>query len=150
PPLQLTVMAASFHWMDRDAVLAALDRMTLASGGVAIISGNIGDGSIWSAAEGSWSNVVKEVVVRYLGPDRRAGSGVFQQLRDRHEIVLARSPFKAITKVLIRETAVMHIDEIVGLQLSTSYASPSLLGQRVEDFKRELADRLREFEPSGQ
>ena len=40
------------------------------------------------------------------------------------------------------------IEQVIGLQLSTSYACIRQLGSRVEEFKQTLAERLREAVPS--
>ena len=57
---------------------------------------------------------------------------------DRHETALARSPFSAVTAWKVKQTRHMTVDEIVGLQLSTSYASPSVLNEHTDDFARVL------------
>jgi hypothetical protein len=85
----------------------------------------------------------------FLGPKRRAGASTYQESADRHETVLARSPFGQVEK---REFALPEertVEEIVGLQLSTSYASPAQLGSRIDEFCRVLRERLLELEPSG-
>lgn len=68
PPLQLTTIGASFHWMARDHVLGILDGLILPSGGVAIVARSDG-GSIWSSSNGAWSDVTKQVVIELLGPE---------------------------------------------------------------------------------
>jgi SAM-dependent methyltransferase len=101
-PLVLCTMGASFHWMERDAVLASLDRMIVASDGVAMFGGD----SVWKqkepqddqVAERAWASVVKETVVEFLGPERRAGTGTYKDPADRYEIVLARSACNKIDK----------------------------------------------------
>ena len=77
PPMRLCTMGASFHWMDRAGVLAFLDRVVEAAGGIALLSGSA---SIWSRNEelqGEWVEVTREVITEFLGPQRRAGAGTY-------------------------------------------------------------------------
>jgi ubiquinone/menaquinone biosynthesis C-methylase UbiE len=154
PKLTLCAMGASFHWMDRDFILQKLNRLIVENGGVAILNGT----SVWSDARvnsssdeqtNAWSDVVKEVIIEFLGPERRAGAGIYQQPQDRHEMVLARSPFACLEKLSFVTTHDLTIEQLVGLQLSTSYASPAQLGNRVDEFKEVLSERLLNLAPSG-
>ncbi|WP_437304755.1 class I SAM-dependent methyltransferase [Sorangium sp. So ce388] len=147
PPITLCAMGASFHWMDRDAILVKLDRMLVAGGGVAIISGGA---SVWSETGASWPRVAKSVVVEFLGEERRAGSGTYSHPSDRHATVLARSVFGKIEAASFEVEQVLGVDDIIGLQLSTSYASPAQLGGRLDEFKSTLRQRLLDLEPSGE
>lgn len=154
PPLTVCVMGSSFHWMDRDEALQTLDKMILPRGGVAILSGpgvwpKVGQDSRDTGKEMSLSETIREVIVDFLGPERRAGSGFYTHPEDSHEAVLGRSAFRNVEKLTLVTQQVLTIEQIVGLQLSTSYASPALLGNRLDDFRRTLSKRLAEIEPSG-
>jgi len=146
-------MGASFHWMERDEVLATLDRMTVANGGVATLSGE----SVWrqrefhddQVTERTWSSVVRETVAEFFGPEHRAGTGTYRHPADRHEIVLARSAFNKVEKFSFLARQELTTDEIIGLQLSTSYASPAQLGPRLDEFESALRTRLLQLNPSG-
>ncbi len=146
PPIAVCTMGSSFHWMDRDNVLKTLDRMIVPSGGVAVLSSG---GSVWSDRVDSWAAVVKDVVVEFLGSERRAGSGTYSHPTENHEVVLARSPFRRVERFDFRSSQAITVNEIIGLQLSTSYASPVQLGKRIGEFRRVLKVRLLEIEPSG-
>ena len=154
PMLTLCTMGASFHWMDRDAILQILNRMIVEKGGVAILSG----ASVWTEAgvnsnqeaqANDWSDVVKEVIIEFLGSERRAGAGVYKHPQDRHEAVLARSPFACAEKLSFVTSHDLTIEQIVRLQLSTSYASPVQLGDRVDEFRNVVSERLLRLAPSG-
>lgn len=154
PSLTLCMMGASFHWMDRDSILQKLNHLIVENGGVAILNGT----SVWSDAgvnsnqevhANTWSDVVKEVIIEFLGPKRRAGAGVYRHPQDRHEAVLARSPFASVEKLSFVSAQDLTIEQIIGLQLSTSYASPAQLGNRVDEFKQILSERLVRLTPSG-
>lgn len=144
--VRLCVMGSSFHWMDRERVLQILDLIVDASGGVAVISGS---GSVWGDKGSPVDEIVRVVVKEFLGPVRRAGQGEYEPPRTRHEEVLVASSFSNVTVSSEEVTRDMSVDEIVGLQLSTSYASPNLLGNRIEEFKTSLRNRLLQIEPTG-
>ncbi len=147
PRLRACVMGASFHWMSRNELLRKLDRMIEPGGGIAVLSGT---GSVWNTDTLTrWTNVAKEVVVDMLGPVRRAGAGTYDHPKERHEEVLGHSAFSHVESRTFRTPERLDVDAIVGLQLSTSYASPAHLGVRVDEFKKRLAARLYEVEPSG-
>jgi SAM-dependent methyltransferase len=149
PATRLVTMGASFHWMDRDGVLRALDRHVDAAGGIAVVSADV---SVWreaSAEPPSWSAVAREVITEMLGAARRAGAGTYEHPPERHEAILERSPFSQVEVHRFEKQHAMTVDDIVGLQLSTSYASPRQLGDRLDSFRAELARRLTELEASG-
>jgi ubiquinone/menaquinone biosynthesis C-methylase UbiE len=93
PPIKACTMGASFHWMDRDGVLQKLDRMVDRGGGVAVLSGG---SSVWSDSDEAWQAIAKQVIVDFLGPERRAGEGRYGHPADRHEVVLCRSAFSKV------------------------------------------------------
>lgn len=146
PALTLCVMGASFHWMDRPDVLQKLDGLLSNGGGVAVLGGAV---NTWSDQQDNWETVVKETVQKFLGSERRAGRGTYQHPKKSHQDVLSESPFKNVEIHTFEEEGNITIDDIVGLQLSTSYASPSLLGDCMDEFVGSLRDRLQVLSPSG-
>lgn len=147
PPLRLCTFGASFHWTHRDEVLKTLDGYIDDHGGVAVLSGSA---SVWRDGEQpEWADIARQVVVDFLGPERRAGAGSYSHPPERHETVLSRSPFPRVDRTEFVEPETMTVDDIVGLQLSTSYASPRQLGARLDDFRSELCRRLLDLEPTG-
>jgi len=146
PRLTLCTMGASFHWMDRTAVLHTLDRLIVPSGGIAVLGGAI---ITWHDDRGDWNATVRATVQEYLGSERRAGQGTYNHPEAKHQDILNNSPFSAYEVHTFVEPAEMTVDEIIGLQLSTSYASPRLLGDRLHDFCARLADRLHAQSQNG-
>jgi len=147
PPLKLCVMGASFHWTDRDALMTDLDGRIARDGGVVVLDG--GQGVWFDGGAHDWGVAAKDVVQEFLGQDRRAGGGVYTHPKDRHEVVLRRSPFSNVTAHTFTSPKTLSVEDIIGLQLSTSYASPAQLGDKIDDFRARLSERLMELSPSG-
>ncbi|MEU6331983.1 class I SAM-dependent methyltransferase [Streptomyces sp. NPDC047049] len=145
PPLDLVVMAKSFHWMNRDQVLADLDALTTEKAGVVIVSA----GPPGTTALPEWAEVIEKVRIAHLGNTRRAGRGVYPQPTEPYRNTLARSPFNAVVSTAWDETVVRTLDELIGLQYSNSYTSPAMLGERRKAFEEDLRQALLTHEPAG-
>jgi ubiquinone/menaquinone biosynthesis C-methylase UbiE len=141
----LCTIGAAFHWMDRDRVLATLKGLIAQDGGVVVVANSV---SVWSE-EAAWAGVARDVIVEYLGASRRAGAGTYDDPPERHEALLERSVFTRIETRYIVTPQVLGVEDIVGLQLSSSYASPALLGARQDAFCETLRRRLLELSPAG-
>jgi hypothetical protein len=134
-------------------VLAKLKQPIEASGGVAILSGESvsrkTETHTTSRSVQDWAAVARQTIVEFLGPERRAASGTYQHRIERHEDVLARSAFCKVEKHSFAFPLTLSIEDIIGLRLSTSYASPAQLGDRLDEFRSALRDKLRQLNPSG-
>lgn len=140
---RMAVFGASFHWMDREHV-AELVYERLEPGGHIVLLAPSGIHSGTSALE----EKIREVVTRWLGPQRRAGGGVYRQ-GDRHETVLAKTRFGAVKTVDIYVDENWTVDEIVGWLYSTSYASKEVLKEKAAGFEQDLRRSLLGLEPGG-
>lgn len=87
--LKLATLGCSFHWMNRRKVLASLYDMLEDSGGIVIV----GAGSIWTRAN-EWQLLVKKVIQKWLGEERRAGQGVFTDTEPGQETTIVQSTVK--------------------------------------------------------
>jgi ubiquinone/menaquinone biosynthesis C-methylase UbiE len=145
PPLDLCVMAKAFHWMDRDQVLADLDKLTGPRAGVVVVSA----GPPGTTPLPGWASVVAEVRAAYLGTVRRAGRGVYPEPEEQFRDTLARSAFSDVTVVAWDQPVVRSLDELVGLQFSNSYSTPVQLGDRREAFERDLRQALLDHDRAG-
>ncbi|MFG3227632.1 class I SAM-dependent methyltransferase [Kitasatospora sp. NPDC048194] len=141
----LTVMGAAFHWTDRDQLLKDLDHLIAPGGAVVLASG----GAPGDVEPAPWLEVITEVRTRYLGPERRAGSSTYSHPKERHQDVVARSPFSKIEIARWDRTLTRTLDEVVGLQFSYSYSSPAQLGDQKDAFERDLREALTAFSPQG-
>lgn len=143
-PVDLTVMARSFHWMDRPKVLAELYEMTRPGGGVALLADYV---------LAPWQEEVRAAARRFSGSGSRSWNvgraGTYTVPSDRHEAVLNASAFKDIRKEEFLWKKVFSADDIVGGLYSLSYCSPEALGGRKAAFESEIRARLKSREPSG-
>ncbi|MER6113961.1 class I SAM-dependent methyltransferase [Streptomyces hirsutus] len=140
-PVLLTVMGAAYHWMDRDRVARDLDRI-IEPGGAIVLASRGAPGDLEPAP---WRQVVDEVRTRYLGPERRACS----HPKERHQDVLARSPFSRVDTARWDHTLTRTVDEVLGWVFSLSYSSPAQLGGKKDAFEQDLRAALLAFAPSG-
>ncbi len=143
---KLVTMGRSFHWMDRDSTLQMLDKMIVPQGGIVIVDDDL---SVWTRAN-EWHKQVKAVIQRWLGEVRRAGNSTFVEPKERHEVVLARSPFFGVEVYNYEFEQQWNRETIKGHLYSTSFCSLPLLGDRVSAFEKDLEDTLLKSEPSGQ
>lgn len=142
---RLVTIGRAFHWMDQDATLRTLDGMVTPGGGVVVMS----DNDRIQHAEGEWQEAVRATIRRWLGPERRAGSGTRPHGRahDPFEEIFARSPFPALAMYHLTFTRQTTTDAIVGFLYSTSYCSHAILGDRQEPFEADVRRTLRALSP---
>lgn len=141
----VVTIGAAFHWMDRAATLQVLDAMIHPAGGLVIASG----GKTPETEPPAWQAVIDQVRTAWLGPERRAGTGTYTHPAERHEQILARSPFARIETAHWDWTVERDLDQVVGLQLSYSYCAPAYFGDDLPAFEAELRAALREANPCG-
>ena len=116
---RLVTMGSSFHWMDRETTLQVLSRMVEPGGGIVVASA----GSLWTAEE-PWCREVKATVQRWVGEQRRAGSGTFSGLPERHEEIIGRSPFGPCETHIIGYRQAWTVDTVVGYLYSETTGRP--------------------------
>ncbi|MFD1538040.1 class I SAM-dependent methyltransferase [Nonomuraea guangzhouensis] len=142
PPFDDVVMGRSFHWMDRRAVLAELDRLLPPEGAVALV------GPSRDPGEHPWEPVVRLVRAAYASDEPKA-VGSFQSSGEHHHDVLVDSPFDRVESSLFEQRLSWDLDAVLGLQLSYSYTTPTRLGDRVAEFVDAVREVLLADNPSG-
>lgn len=138
PTLDLVTMGASFHWMDRDALLTTLETLIAGHGAVVVVSG----GAPGEHTSPPWTSIITDMRTRYLGPGRRAGSGTYTHPDERHAEVLRRSKFSNVDTVDWTWQLPRDLDSVVGLQFSFSFSAPAQFGD--EDTRARFEHDLRE------
>ena len=132
--------------MDRGRVLERCHAVLEDGGGLAVVGGFT---AAWHGDE-PWQKAAIEVITRYLGPRRRAGTGGFyNDPTERHEAAIARSPFRVIAHAELASEHTWELAEMVGNLLSSSFCNKVLLGDRTEAFTRDVEAALLSVSPSG-
>ncbi len=142
-PFRLALFAASFHWMDQVAVAEKIYDL-LEPGGALVILAPSGI----HVGKSDWERAICEVLEEFLGPERRAGNGVYRR-GDRHEVMLRRTRFQNIQTRDILEPEIWTLDEIVGFLYSTSFASTYVLGDLRPAFEAAIRERLEPLRVDG-
>ena len=141
--LDLVVMGRSFHWMDRNATLACLDKLIAPHGAVALLSTES-----LPFPDGRWRDVFDAVRAEFAMPDDFDAHRKSPQWEP-HGAVLLRSPFSRLESFGIIEKRVSSIDELISRALSQSSTTPEALGERRMAFEKRLREDLLTVCPDG-
>ena len=106
--------------------------------------------SIWTHRQYEWLMTVRELIRKYLGEERRAGSGTYNVAPIKHEIFVTGSSFTKVETWKHHWMRFVTLDELIGNLYSTSMANPAVLGDKKEAFESELREALARLEsPDG-
>ena len=136
--VRLTAMGRSFHWMDQEATLDRLYRMTERGGGVALL-----DDPEWlTRGTREWQAAVYELVDEYLDdvPDR---TGPVDDYDDPWDETVAASQFDDVETATFEVERDWTVDSVVGYVFSLSFCSPATFGDDRAAFESAVRDRLR-------
>lgn len=139
-PFKLVAMGQSFHWMDRDQVLADLHDLVEDGGGLAMIAP--GERRPQESTEAAASAVVRS----FLG----AQPWHPQRNREpRHEPALRRSKFEITDYREFTSTLERDVESVIGNLYSTSGAARRLFGERAPAFEAAVREAMLALNPSG-
>jgi hypothetical protein len=146
---RLVTMGRSFHWMDRQQVLAVLDDMVDDDGGIVLAND-----SCLVRPTTAWQQAIEEVQRHFLPPDFVAPDPLPGRMnaavdRQSHEVILARSPFRHVHRRLYESTRPWTIEQVIGYLYSTSLPLQRLLGNRRNAFEQAITDALLAVDPNG-
>jgi ubiquinone/menaquinone biosynthesis C-methylase UbiE len=149
PPFDHVVMGRSFHWMDRRAVLAELDELLPSGGAVVLIGPARLSTEPWQPCAQPWQSVERRVCADFdLEIDVAANR--FHATDEHHHDVLAASSFSDLESHTFTRPLAWDVEGLIGLQLSYSYSSPAVLGDRLNAFVEALRKALLADNPIGQ
>jgi SAM-dependent methyltransferase len=147
-PYRLVTMGRSFHWMDRTATLAVLDKIVAPEGGVALFHD-----AHPPVEENAWFRTLCAVQDKF---GRRAAPHIAERpvTREkgghrRYEPFLFASAFTQLDGLSVTIRQPLTVDDIVGRAFSMSVSSHEALGLRAEEFAATLNQALRELSPDG-
>ena len=143
-PFRLVTIGRAFHWMDRTATLALLDRIVPPDGGVALFHD-----AHPPVDENGWYRRFGKISEKYgrarMAHVKERGEGGHR----RYEPYLFASAFTEIDTLSVTIRQGLDEDAIVGRAYSTSVCAREALGTRAADFEAELRAALRELSPDG-
>lgn len=136
-------MGRSFHWMDRAATLAALDRMIEPDGAVVLF----GSRHI-EAKRPAWRELVTQLCEAFVpeGMEERRRRKASQEPQ---ELVLRHSAFSRVERHGIVVSRTLTTDDVVGVTYSSSKSAPQALGDRQAAFEQALREGLARLSESG-
>jgi SAM-dependent methyltransferase len=143
PGALVAVFAASFHWTDRPAVARVLDGLLARGGSIVVINDDLGEDE-----DPDWVHAIAKIRHRYLGVDPARTDAHISPSRS-HRDVLCDSPFSSVEVSTWSWMRQLTVDEVVGLQFSYSFSTPSLFGGRVAAFAADVREAVIALHPSG-
>ena len=143
-PIHLVAMGRSFHWMDRTETLRTLDALLPPSGAIALF-----EDEHPPTVENLWLRKLSEVGKTYgMHEDARHVALVKGTYRT-HVSHLFESSFAHIERVGVYLRRPITTDDVVGFAFSMSMLSKEKLGERANDFERDLRAALTALSPEG-
>jgi ubiquinone/menaquinone biosynthesis C-methylase UbiE len=143
-PYRLVTIGRAFHWMDRLATLAMLDRIVTRDGAVALFHD-----AHPVLPENQWFKLLCKVGDRH-GRQSHAHIAERKKLgHRRYEPFLYQSAFTELDGLSVTIRKKINEDEIVGRAFSQSTTSLEKLGPRAQAFETELREKLRELSADG-
>jgi SAM-dependent methyltransferase len=145
---RVVTFAQSFHWMDQELVADRVRGMLAPDGAWVHVGATTHRG-----VEGTdelphprppWDDIDK-LVVRYLGPVRRAGQGVLPTgTRPGEEEVMRAAGYRGPTRIVVggNEVEDRSVDDLVASVFSLSSSTPHLFGPDLPAFEADLRDLL--------
>jgi SAM-dependent methyltransferase len=135
-PYRLAAIGRAFHWMDRAATLAMLDRIVTPDGAVVFFHDAHPDTS-----ENRWFKILREVTDRYSKDsshiaERKSGG------HRRYEPYLFASAFTMLDGLSVTIRREITLDDIIGCAYSLSTCAPVRRGERRGDFEAEMRAAL--------
>jgi SAM-dependent methyltransferase len=140
---RVATFAASFHWMDRPTVAAAVRSMLDADGAAVQVDTR--------AYRSPVEDAIDELRIRYLGPDKRAGQSIRNTSPSGEDEVFQAAGFRPMEVVTVPDGRVLErtAEDLIAQSLSSSSTAPHLFGDRLEDFVADARRARREATPSG-
>ncbi|MEU2092294.1 class I SAM-dependent methyltransferase [Nocardia beijingensis] len=140
----LVTMGRSFHWMDREQVLTALDDMVNDDGSLVIAND-----SCLIRPTTTWQQAIEEVQRTFLPPQHQHGPTPAADPRQTHEQVLANSPFRQVNRQVYEFLRPWTIEQAIGYLYSTSLPLRRLLGDQQTAFEDAVTNTLLAIDPAG-
>jgi ubiquinone/menaquinone biosynthesis C-methylase UbiE len=140
----LVTMGRSFHWMDRQQVLTALESILDEGGGLVIAND-----SCLIRPITHWQQAIEDLQNHFLSPEMLPNNTTVATAAEPHEAILARSPFRDLHHAAYEFDRPWTIEQVIGYLYSTSVPLHRLLGERRTAFEQAVTDTLLAIDPNG-
>lgn len=144
PGAQLATFAASFHWTDRPTVLLDLGRLLAPGASVVTINNDLDDADV-----PEWVHALDALRVDALGEHHTDATDPFIHAPLGHREILEASPFGAVRRLTWAWDRELTVDEAVGLQLTYSFSTPAVFGDRLGRFVDGARAAILALHPAG-
>ena len=135
---RLISFGASFHRTERDRVLDAVYGMLEPGGGLALLFPS----GPWRG-EAPWKQAIRQTVKDWTG---RTLGGPFEPSQN----FIRRSKFRDCQEKDLHQKHIWSTRQLTGYLKSTSLCSPAVLGEQMEEFERDLTNRLLKIQPDDE
>ena len=142
-PFKLVAIGRAFHWMDRAATLAMLDKIITPDGGVAFFHDAHPD-----VAENRWFKALRKVTDRHSKDGKHIAAG-HAGAHHRYEPYLFASAFTVLDGLSVTIRGEITLDHLVGRAYSFSTCAPERLAGRREEFEQDLRNALTPLAENG-
>jgi SAM-dependent methyltransferase len=140
----LVTMGRSFHWMDRQQVLTALESIVDGGGGLVIAND-----SCLIRPTTPWQRAIEDLQNHFLPPEMLRDNATPGTAAEPHEAIPARSPFRDLHHATYEFDRPWTIAHVIGYLYSTSVPLHRLLGERRTAFEQAITDTLLAIDPNG-
>jgi ubiquinone/menaquinone biosynthesis C-methylase UbiE len=135
---RMVTIGRALAWMERDETMARLDALIAPGGRLVVIEDRHA-----KVPENDWVPVFRKVQARWGERSSRADNW------EPAIKVVERSRFRDMRLLEVRYARSLTLDDVVGWAYSMSTSSPAVLGEKRDDFERDLRDSLLALDPSG-
>jgi hypothetical protein len=151
---RVVTFAASFHWMERPKVAAAVLPMLDPGGAVVQIHAPAYEPTPTDPALPYPLPPEREIADlrrRYLGADQRAGQSIRNTSPSGEDAVFRAAGFAPARRVIVADGRVLErtVDDIVAFVFSSSSSAPHLFGASINAFEHDLRALLADASRSG-
>ncbi len=139
----LVTIGRAFHWMDRDATLALLDRIVERDGAVVLFRD-----PVLRLPETEWRAAFDDIFAAFASSEA-ARAGAERTRFAENERHLLRSPFAHLERVSTIVSRSLTVDDLIGRAFSMAGTSPRDLGDRRTAFEAAMRAALAPYATDG-
>lgn len=145
---RLITFAQSLYGMDRQRLLLNQLYEKLRLGGGMVIIGGSGQAPAHYKITSQKDDMIKNLVNKYLGPQRHAGITVYKQSGlNWEQDIFPNSKFSKFEKRIYQTKVVRNSDQELGILYSMSWTRRDFFGNKVADFETKFKHAIAQINP---